>query len=200
MGICGRSPQKPDIYRQFAALKRFSPQVCCRVRPPFPLPLLPPKKLFGSARHSMYYYTSPTVGLLDNFLTIRTESTRYSNVTQPFATNARRCVSLENSLNKVSRQLKDKRACNTSTDRCHGAWFIQCLREADMFTECNAPAFIGKRRRQLVRWITCCLTRFSAPPQCLEQNLVIICPRSSSSTWWQLTRPRRGRRRRYVYQ
>ena len=39
----GRSPggnrlQKPDIYRQFAVVKCFSTQVCCRVSPPSPLP------------------------------------------------------------------------------------------------------------------------------------------------------------------
>ena len=34
----GRSPQMPDIYRQFAAVKRFSMQVCCQVHPPSPNP------------------------------------------------------------------------------------------------------------------------------------------------------------------
>ena len=41
----GRSRQKPDMYKQFAAaVKCFSTQVCCRVRPPSPY-LLPSKKL-----------------------------------------------------------------------------------------------------------------------------------------------------------
>ena len=34
----GAKPQKLDIYKQFAAVKCFSMQVCCRVRPPSPLP------------------------------------------------------------------------------------------------------------------------------------------------------------------
>jgi len=38
VGVWRRRPQKPDIYRQFAAVKCFSTPVCCRVRPPFPLP------------------------------------------------------------------------------------------------------------------------------------------------------------------
>jgi len=38
MGVWGRSSHKPDIYRQFAAVKCFSSHVCCRVRPPSPLP------------------------------------------------------------------------------------------------------------------------------------------------------------------
>ena len=44
--VSGRRPQKPDIYRQFAAVKCFSTQVCCRIRSPS---LSPSKKLFGSA-------------------------------------------------------------------------------------------------------------------------------------------------------
>ena len=34
----GAKPQKPDICTEFAAVKRFSTQVYCRVRPPSPLP------------------------------------------------------------------------------------------------------------------------------------------------------------------
>ena len=37
VGVKGRSFQKPDIYRQFAVVKCFSTQVCCRVRPPSPI-------------------------------------------------------------------------------------------------------------------------------------------------------------------
>jgi len=46
VGFWERSLQKADIYSQFAAVKCFSTQVCCRVRPPS---LLPPKN-FRSAQ------------------------------------------------------------------------------------------------------------------------------------------------------
>jgi len=48
MGL-GQSPQKPGIHREFAAVKCFSTQVCCRVCPPSPLTSTQ-KELFRSAR------------------------------------------------------------------------------------------------------------------------------------------------------
>jgi len=36
VGSEGKGPQKSDIYTPFAAVKCFSTQVCCRVRPPSP--------------------------------------------------------------------------------------------------------------------------------------------------------------------
>jgi len=44
--VWGQSLQKPDIYREFAAVKCFSVHVCCRVHPPSPP--YPLQKNFGS--------------------------------------------------------------------------------------------------------------------------------------------------------
>jgi len=40
--VWGQSTQKPDIYKQFAAVKCFSAQACCRVCPPLHLSPIPP--------------------------------------------------------------------------------------------------------------------------------------------------------------
>jgi len=49
VGSGAKPPEARYIYGQFAAVKCFSMQVCCRVCPPSP-PTPPPKKLFGAAR------------------------------------------------------------------------------------------------------------------------------------------------------
>ena len=59
MGV-GAKPQKPKIYKQFAAVKCFSTQNCCRVHPPSPLSL---KKPYGSAdANPMTQHVRPTRG------------------------------------------------------------------------------------------------------------------------------------------
>ena len=56
----GRSPQKPDIFEQFADVKCFSMQVCCRVCPPSP-PI--PQKFLRICANPMTQHGRGRVGI-----------------------------------------------------------------------------------------------------------------------------------------
>ena len=58
-GVWERSSQKPDVYKQFAAVKCFTTQVCCRVCSPS---LSTPKKLYSSDLHESHDPARPRQG------------------------------------------------------------------------------------------------------------------------------------------
>jgi len=87
-GGLGRRPQKPDIYREFVAVKWFFTQVCCRVPPPSPP--LPRKKFFGSAR--ILWPNMTGIGWV--FMPTRGYATGKKQIQPAICANSEMCLSL----------------------------------------------------------------------------------------------------------